>query len=127
MMSTLASQFGRGEMENILIRRTANQSEAAVALAAPLVLKSRRLLRRYATDLCVLDTIFDQLTGINSKAEKTEQQLKESRVYATASLSALATFLKMDDLGHPGPMRASLADVFQQVSIFICILQANAT
>ncbi len=107
IMSTLAGQFGRGKMEKILSRRKESilDGAEAVALAAPLILRSRRLLRRYVSELGILDIIFD---GLLLPGE----DVGGSRIYAIASLSALAAFLKMEDLIHPGPIRPLLADIF---------------
>lgn len=93
-MASLTGQFGRGEMEKILLEGV---ETGPVALAAPLIVKSRSLLRRFLTELGVLDAIARLLCQ------------EESRTYATASLSALAAFLKMDDLMSPA---VSLSDLF---------------
>lgn len=89
-MASIVGQFGRGEIESILIKSADNlESSGVVAMAAPLIVKSRCLLRRYVNDLRILDTIGIQLHSPNSRA------------YAAASLSSLGSFLKMDDLLSP--------------------------
>lgn len=66
-------------------------------MSVPLIVKSRSLLRRYVNDLQVLDLIGKELRS------------SDSRTYAIASLSSLASFLKMDDLLSP---HTTLADLF---------------
>lgn len=97
-MACIVAQFGRGEIENILIKSADDlTSSGVVAMAAPLIVKSRCLLRRYINDLQILDTIGKQLCS------------PESRAYAAASLSSLGSFLKMDDLLSP---HTALGDLF---------------
>lgn len=97
-MASIVAQFGRGEIENILIKSGDDMaSSGVVAMSAPLIVKSRCLLRRYVNDLRILDTIGNQLHS------------PDSRAYAAASLSSLGSFLKMDDLLSP---RTVLNDLF---------------
>ena len=101
-MASIVAQFGRGEIENILIKSADNLvSSGVVAMAAPLIVKSRGLLRRYVNDLQILDTIGKQLRS------------PDSRAYAAASLSSLGSFLKMDDFLSPHTV---LDDLFSQES-----------
>jgi hypothetical protein len=101
-MASIVAQFGRGEIENILIKSADNLvSSGVVAMAAPLIVKSRCLLRRYVNDLQILDTIGKQLRS------------PDSRAYAAASLSSLGSFLKMDDFLSPHTV---LDDLFSQES-----------
>ena len=101
-MASIVAQFGRGEIENILIKSADDvASSRVVAMAAPLIVKSRSLLRHYISNYHILETIGKQFF------------LPESRAYAAASLSSLGSFLKMDDLLSP---RTSLSDLFSHES-----------
>lgn len=97
-LASIVAQFGRGEIERILTK-TSNHSPSSgvVAMAAPLIVKSRGLLQRYVNELQILDTIGQQLHH------------PESRAYAAASLSSLGSFLKMDDLLSP---QTTISDLF---------------
>ncbi len=113
---SIVAQFGRGEMENILLKSKDEATTLAVALAIPVIVKSRCLLRHFLIELDVLEVIWNAL------------HREESVTYTTASLSALGHFLKMDDMLCPsiglsdlfdaGPCRSSelSADVFFQIS-----------
>lgn len=97
-MASIVAQFGRGEIENILLKSSDDLAKSAVvAMAAPLIVKSRGLLRRYVNDLQILDTIGKQLYS------------PDTRAYAAASLSSLGSFLKMDDFLSP---HTALSDLF---------------
>ena len=97
-ISSIVSQFGRGEMENVLLKTKEDAStQVAVALATPVIVKSRCLLRYFLIELDVLEMICNLLKDGNSVD------------YAAASLSSLGNFLKMDDLLCPS---TNLNEVF---------------
>lgn len=99
-MSFTVDRFGRGEMESLLLKHSEDSClTEAVAMATPLLVKSRSLLRRFVEDLNVLDVIFHMLRS------------GSSAVHAAASLSSLGCFLKMEDMLCPS---TSAGDIFKQ-------------
>jgi hypothetical protein len=54
-VSEIVKHFGRGEMEYIMTHEKVHDSKAinAVAMTTPVIVKSRRLLRHFATELKV--------------------------------------------------------------------------
>lgn len=87
-------------MESLLLKNSENsQVTEYVALATPLLVKSRSLLRRFLEELHILDVIFLLLNS--------ERMLE----HAAASLSSLGCVLKMDDMICP---TTCLGDVFKQ-------------
>ena len=102
-IGSIANQFGRGEMENVLLRNSKEHDDSvrAVALATPVIVKKKCLLRRFLIDFNVLEMIWNLLND------------EESVTYAAASLASLGSFLKMDDMLCPS---TELSDLFPSES-----------
>ena len=102
-IGSIANQFGRGEMENVLLRNSKEHDDSvrAVALATPVIVKKKCLLRRFLIDFNVLEMIWNLLND------------EESVTYAAASLASLGSFLKKDDMLCPS---TELSDLFPSES-----------